>query len=70
MSTADAAPRALDRRRSAIGRERKQIARAMAWAEEQASSCTTDAMRARLLEELLRRVAEIRSRGSPWPPAR
>lgn len=44
--------------RQAAGERRAQAYRAIRWAEQQLGACTTDAMRARLLEETIRRSKE------------
>ena len=44
--------------RHAAGERRAQAYRALCWAEQQLDACTTDAMRARLLEETIRRAKE------------
>tara|TARA_B100000949_G_scaffold233706_1_gene250785 strand:- start:391 stop:555 length:165 start_codon:yes stop_codon:yes gene_type:complete len=44
----------LDRHRTRIGAERKQVAEYVAWAREAIEKCRTDAERATLLRTLLR----------------
>lgn len=44
--------------KQAAGERRAQAYRAIRWAEQQLGACTTDAMRARLLEETIRRANE------------
>jgi len=59
MSGNEENSRHLDRHRSRIGRRRKNIERAVIWVARLAPTCTTDAMRARLLDELLARIEKI-----------
>ena len=42
--------------RQAAGERRRLAYRALCWAEQQLDTCNTDAMRARLLEEVIRRA--------------
>lgn len=42
--------------RQVAGDRRRRAYRALCWAEQQLETCTTDAMRARLLEEAIRRA--------------
>lgn len=44
----------LDRHKTRIGQERKQIAQYVEWARETAAKCRTDAERATVLNTLLR----------------
>lgn len=62
MAKPDHADLALERQRSGVGWYRKQVARSVEWAEKQLPLCTTDAMKARLLEEMIARVAAVRQR--------
>lgn len=41
------------------GKRRKEVVRVVNWAMAQEKNCTNDAMKARLLEELFRKVKEI-----------
>ena len=41
------------------GKRRKEVVRVVNWAMAQEKTCTNDAMKARLLEELFRKVNEI-----------
>jgi hypothetical protein len=57
---------ASDRHQSYIASKRKRTIRAVEWAQEQAPGCTTDAMKARLLDALLEKVEHIwKAKGRP-----